>query len=88
MRPFDDIFLELGQKWEYIDRNTQSYIATTIAGNRQQSRFLALMSDFDRTMDMVAMSNDSAGESLQMFNTYVTGAEGLQLIGLNNHKLI
>ncbi len=75
MRPFDEVFLELGQKWEYIDRNTQSYIATTIAGNRQQSRFLALMSDFDRTMEMVSISNNSAGESLQMFNTYVTGAE-------------
>lgn len=75
MRDFDEVFIELGQKWELIDRNTQSYIATMIAGNRQQSRFLALMSDFDRTMDMVAMANNSAGESMQMFNTYITGAQ-------------
>lgn len=87
MRAFDEIFIELGQKWEYIDRNTQSYIATMIAGNRQQSRFLALMSDFGRTMDMVDMANNSAGESMQMFNTYITGAEAASK-DLNNLKLI
>lgn len=75
MRPFDEILMELGNKWEYLDRNTQSYIATTIAGNRQQSRFLALMNDFTRTMELVEMANNSAGEASQMFSTYLTGVE-------------
>jgi hypothetical protein len=35
-RDLDDVFLELAEKWDTLDRNTQRYIATTAAGSRQQ----------------------------------------------------
>jgi hypothetical protein len=41
--------MELSQKWNTLDTNTQRYIATIAAGSRQQSRFIAMMSDYART---------------------------------------
>ena len=46
-RDFDDVIMELADSWDTIDTNTQRYIATVMAGNRQQSRFLALVSNKD-----------------------------------------
>jgi hypothetical protein len=59
----DDIFLELASKWDSLDLATQRYIATTAAGSRQQSRFLAMMSNYGRTMELVTAANNSAGAS-------------------------
>ena len=64
----DDIFLELASKWDTLDVATQRYIATTAAGSRQQSRFLAMMSDYGRTMELVNAANNSAGASNDQFN--------------------
>ena len=82
MRHLDDIIDELGGKWNDLSRNSQAYLATVIAGNRQQSRFLALMNDYDRTMELVSSAQDSAGRSSQQFRNYATGIES----SLNNVK--
>ena len=63
----DEIFLELASKWNTLDLATQRYIATTAAGSRQQSRFLAMMSNYDRTMELVTAANKSAGASQKQF---------------------
>ena len=63
----DDILLELASKWDSLDIATQRYIATTAAGSRQQSRFLAMMSNYDRTMELVEAANNSAGASQEQF---------------------
>ena len=59
----DSVFLELASKWDTLDMATQRYIATQAAGSRQQSRFLAMMSDYSRTMELVSAANNSAGAS-------------------------
>lgn len=62
-RDFDDVILELSSKWDTLDKNSQRYIATVMAGNRQQSRFLALVSDYDRLSELseeAANSEDAA----------------------------
>ena len=64
----DDIFLELASKWDSLDLATQRYIATMAAGSRQQSRFIAMMSNYDRTMELVNAANNSAGASQRQFN--------------------
>lgn len=64
----DDIFLELAEKWDSLDLATQRYIATTAAGSRQQSRFIAMMSNYDRTMELVTAANNSAGASQEQFD--------------------
>lgn len=69
-RDLDDVFLELSKKWNTLDRNTQRYIATTAAGSRQQSRFLALMEDYERTMDLVTVAQESEGKASEQFGKY------------------
>ena len=66
-RELDDVFLELSSKWDGLDKNTQRYIATMAAGSRQQSRFIAMMGDYGRTMELVDAANNSAGASQEQF---------------------
>ena len=44
-RSFTDVILELSEVWDQLESTQQRYIATQFAGNRQQSRFLALVSN-------------------------------------------
>ena len=71
----DDIFLELASKWDDLDLATQRYIATTAAGSRQQSRFIAMMSNYGRTVELVNAANDSAGASQEQFGKTLDGLE-------------
>ena len=73
-RALQDVFDELGAKWSSLNRNQQAYIATVAAGSRQQSRFLALMNNYDRTMDLVEQSENSAGEAARQYATYQDSA--------------
>lgn len=66
-RNLDDVFLDLAKRWNSLDIMTQRYIATTAAGSRQQSRFIAMMQDYDRTMELVDAAYNSAGASTQQF---------------------
>ena len=62
-REFTDVIVELGEKWDQLDSVQQRYIATQFAGNRQQSRFLALVSNVDllkSNLD-VAMNSEDTG---------------------------
>lgn len=77
VRDLGDVLDELGQQWEYLTRNQKSYLATQIAGTRQQSRFYAMMNDYDRTLELIEESQDSAGKSTEQFALYqdsLTGA--------------
>ena len=74
-RNLDDVFLELSSKWDGLDKNTQRYIATIAAGSRQQSRFIAMMSDYGRTQDLVTKANTSAGASNEQFEKTMESLE-------------
>lgn len=74
-RELDDVFLELSSKWDSLDKNTQRYIATIAAGSRQQSRFIAMMSDYGRTQELVTAANNSAGASQKQFEKTLEGVE-------------
>ena len=71
----DDILLQLASKWDTLDIATQRYIATMAAGSRQQSRFLAMMSDYDRTLELVEAANNSAGASDKQFEKTLDSLE-------------
>ena len=66
-RDLDDVFLELSSKWDTLDRNTQRYIATIAAGSRQQSRFIAMMDNYERTVELIDIAQNSAGASADQF---------------------
>lgn len=74
-RNIDDVLLETSEKWDGLDRNTQRYIATIAAGSRQQSRFIALMENYDRTMELIETAQDSAGKSAEQFAKYQDSVE-------------
>ena len=63
----DQVLLRLAEKWDSLDIATQRYIATQAAGSRQQSRFLAMMSDYDRTLELVDAAYNSAGSGQVQF---------------------
>lgn len=75
MKGLDDIFIELAQKWGSLDIVQQRYIATMAAGSRQQSRFIAMMSDYDRTMELVNAANNSGGAANEMFGKTLDSLE-------------
>jgi len=66
-RNLDDVFMELSAKWDTLDRNSQRYIATIAAGSRQQSRFIAMMEDYDRTMQLVNITKEAEGRANEQF---------------------
>lgn len=66
-RDLDEVFLDISKKWDSLSQGQQRYIATTAAGSRQQSRFIAMMSNYDRTMELVNEANNSAGASQKQF---------------------
>lgn len=94
----DDVFLQLAERWDTLDLATQRYIATVAAGSRQQSRFLAMMSNYDRTMELVNAAYNSTGASQQQFEkttdslqaklNELSNAWNEFTMGLTNNKLI
>lgn len=79
----DDIFLELSSKWDTLDTVTQRYIATMAAGSRQQSRFIAMMSDYSRTTELMTNANNSAGASQAQYEKTLESLES-KLAQLSN----
>jgi TP901 family phage tail tape measure protein len=74
-RDLDQVLLELSGKWSSLDRNTQRYIATIAAGSRQQSRFLALMDGYDRTVELMETAAEAEGKADQQFAKYADTVE-------------
>ena len=74
-RALDDVFLDISQRWDSLTQIQQRYIATTAAGSRQQSRFIAMMSDYKRTMQLMDYANNSAGASEEQFGKTLESLE-------------
>ena len=71
----DDIFIELASKWDSLDKVQQRYIATMAAGSRQQSRFIAMMSDYGRTVELVDAANNANGASQEQYSKTLDSLE-------------
>ena len=69
-RDLDEVFIELSSKWGTLDIMTKRYIATIAAGSRQQSRFLALLSNHERLTQLISAAYSSAGKSSYQFDKY------------------
>ena len=94
----DSILLKLSEKWDTLDFETQRYIATMAAGSRQQSRFIAMMSDYGRTTELVSEAQNSAGASQKQYEKTLDSMDSkLQklenawkefLMGLTNNEVL
>lgn len=71
----DDVLLQLSSRWGTLDLATQRYIATQAAGSRQQSRFLAMISNYSRTQELVEAAYNSTGASQKQFEKTLDSLE-------------
>lgn len=66
-RDLDTVLIELGSKWSTLDSATKRYLGTIIAGNRQQSRFLALMENYDRFTEIQESAMNAEDASILQY---------------------
>lgn len=97
-RNLDQVFLDIAQRWDSLSQTQQRYIATTAAGSRQQSRFIAMMSNYERTVELMDYANNSAGASNEQFEKTMESLEAKLnklknawdqfLMGITNNSII
>lgn len=71
----DDIFMELAEKWDTLSIVQQRYIATQAAGSRQQSRFIAMLGDYDRLLELQADAYGANGASQEQYEKTMDSLE-------------
>lgn len=74
-RDLEEIFNELGPKWDSLNTMQQQAIAQSVAGTRQQSRFLAIMQDWDRTIELSNASLTAEGATMYQHSQYTKSLE-------------
>ena len=77
-RDLEAVLTEVGQKWDTLNTNQQANVAVAMAGTRQQSRFIAMMQDFDRTLELVDLSASSYGATMAQSADYMEGLAAAQ----------
>lgn len=65
----------LGSKWDSYTTAQQSEIATTIAGTYQRERFIALMEEWDRVLELEQVSLESSGSAMEKYTIYQDSLE-------------
>ena len=84
-RDMEVILQEIAEKWGTLDGKTKSYIATTMAGVKQQNVFLALMNDMSkgiegqsRAYELHELAINSAGTAQEKYATYMDSVTAAQ----------
>lgn len=72
---FSGVLDELASKWSGLDDRTQRYIATTVAGTYQQSRFLALMNNYGQVLKLNDAALSASGTTQQKYDLYLQGTQ-------------
>ena len=67
-RDLDDVFLDISERWDGLSQTQQRYVATIAAGARQQSRFLAMVQNYDRLKELTDAAANSEGASEVQFS--------------------
>jgi TP901 family phage tail tape measure protein len=75
IRRFDVVIEELGTKWDKLDSTTQAYLATTLSGARQQSRFYNLMDGLQEATKLYNNSLLATTTTQDKFNVYLESNE-------------
>lgn len=84
-RNMEDIMIDIAGKWDSLDDKTRSYIATTMAGVKQQNVFLALMNDMAKGIEggsqawkLYETAMNSAGTAEKKYATYTDSVTAAQ----------
>lgn len=84
-RDMEDVWMDVANKWSDLDGKTKSYIATTMAGVKQQNVFLAAMNDMSKSLEeggrfaeLYAKALDSAGTASEKYETWTDSVAAAQ----------
>ena len=84
-RDMEDIMVDIAKEWGTLDDKTKSYIATTMAGVKQQNVFLALMNDMakgaengSRAFELYNAAIDSSGIAADKYAVYLDSVSAAQ----------
>lgn len=75
LRSSYEIFSDLADIWNTLDKNTQNYIASQQAGTNQFQTFAALMQNFSTATDATATAINSAGSAARENAAAMEGLE-------------
>ena len=84
-RDMEDVWNDVAAKWGELDGKTKSYIATTMAGVKQQNVFLAAMNDMSKSIEeggrfweLYALAMNSAGTAEEKYATWTDSVAASQ----------
>ena len=75
LRSTEEVLDALGRKWDTLNSNQQAAVAKALAGTRQQSRLIAMMSDYERVIELQQIAERSSGATLSQMSTYLEGMD-------------
>lgn len=58
-----------------MSSNQQAAVAKALAGTRQQSRLIAMMSDYERVIELQIIAQRSQGSTMAQMSALMTGLE-------------
>ena len=89
LRSTEEVLDDLGKKWDTLNSNQQAAVAKALAGTRQQSRLIAMMTDYERVIELQQISERSSGATLSQMSTYLQGMDAaLNRVNVSYEKLI
>lgn len=84
-RDMEDVWNDVAAKWGDLDGKTKSYIATSMAGVKQQNVFLAAMNDMSKKVEeggrfweLYGLAMDSAGTAAEKYATWTDSVAASQ----------
>lgn len=70
LRNVGEVLDELASKWDGLTNAQKSEVAEQIAGIRQRNRFLILMDNYNRSLEIQEISLNSAGSAMEKYEIY------------------
>lgn len=74
-RRVEDVLDDVSDRWNTLNQTEQNAISTAIAGTRQRENFLALMSNYQRALELEETALTSNGIAAEKFDTYLQSIE-------------
>ena len=70
-RNFKDVLDDVAREWNNYSSVQQRAIAVAFSGTRQQERFMVLMENYGKAMDLAGVSANSAGTAVEKYGAYL-----------------
>lgn len=65
----------LAKRWQTLDTAQKKQIANAVAGAHQMDRFIVLMDNYDRAVELAGVSTNSAGSAMEKYEVYLQSLE-------------